>query len=163
MPLSTDVKLPRDYQPQFAEECIRCSGETFRNSMKFSTRNIGWHNLLWFLPGSKASVVVPACEGCAFRMRVQKWGSAFMTLFLIAACIVFVFPHMEAIARPWRRWAMIGVGLLCISPVIVWEIFWPPTFDITSTKKSISYEFKNRNQAFDFAERNDDAEWMEVS
>ena len=56
-----------------------------------------------------------------------------------------------------------GLSLVCLAPYILWEIFFPPAIDITAYSESIDYEFRDSDYAFDFAELNDDAEWVRIN
>lgn len=162
--LSTDVKLPRDFKVTFPDHCVVCHGATFRNTIRIRTHDLRLAGILfWFVIGKKATVEVPCCQGCGLRMRVQRWGSGLATLILVAVGAFLLFPMLQHLGPPGRRIAMIVIGLLCISPVAFWEIFWPPAVDISSTKKSISYEFKIADDANAFADLNNKAEWIEIS
>jgi len=55
------------------------------------------------------------------------------------------------------------VILVCCAPYFVWEVFFPPTIDITAYKDSVDYEFADEDYAYDFTGLNDDAEWVELS
>ena len=56
-----------------------------------------------------------------------------------------------------------GLILVCLAPYILWEMFFPPAIDITAYSESIDYEFRDPDYAFDFAELNDDAEWVRIN
>jgi len=55
-----------------------------------------------------------------------------------------------------------GSAIICVSPLVLWDVFWPPPFNITASKKSLTYEFKDASEAHAFTELNEDAEWIEV-
>ena len=57
---------------------------------------------------------------------------------------------------------MMGMFIISILPLVAWEIFFPPAFDITAYKESVDYEFRDRDYAHDFAELNSDAEWVKI-
>ena len=164
MPYSADVKLPRDYVAKFPETCVSCREDTFGNFIKRSTRNISWTQwVMWFIPGKKVKVQIPACQECALRMRIRRWAGWFAMAILIGLCWLFVWPLLDNIPRSLRRWAFLLSGVACLSPVFLWEMFWPPAFDMTATKKSITYEFKNMNTAQEFIQLNLDADFIETS
>jgi fatty acid desaturase len=162
--LSTDVDLPRDYVAKFPDHCVGCREETFRETYRISTRDFRLGSILfWWMLGSKAVVEFPCCQTCKFKMRMQRFGSAIATLFLAIIAIYFFFPILKDWERPLGRIMMLVMGLVCVSPVVIFQVFFPPAFDITSSKKSISYEFKHEEDAIAFSELNEDAEWMTIS
>ena len=56
-----------------------------------------------------------------------------------------------------------GMILLCSAPYFLWEVFFPPTIDITAFKDSVDYEFADEDYAHDFAMLNGEAEWVDVT
>ena len=163
MPLSTDIKLPRDYVAKLPESCVACREETSGNVMKYSTRNVAWTDFFWWFPSKKATVQLPACHECAFRIRIRRMTAWFAMGILILLCWLFVWPLMVDVPRPVRKWALILTGLVCLTPVFAWDIFWPRAFDMIASKKTITYEFKNVDSAQEFIELNLDAEFLESS
>ena len=161
---STDVDLPRDYKPIFPDHCVGCRGETFRETHRLSTHDFRWASILfWWMSGKKATVEFPCCQSCKIKMRIQRLGSWIATLFLAAIAIYFLYPIIKEWARPFGRIMMVALGLVCISPVVIFELMFPPSFDITSSKNGISYEFKHEEDAVAFEELNEDAEWTTIS
>lgn len=74
-----------------------------------------------------------------------------------------VWPHVdEFVARPIRKWVAMAMMLVCLSPWLLWETFFPPSVDITAFSNSVDYEFRNAEYADEFAELNSDAEWVKV-
>ncbi len=86
------------------------------------------------------------------------------TIVITIAFLAFVWPHFDdLVSRPFRKWVAMGAILLCLSPYFLWATFFPPAIDFTAYSSSIDYEFKNADYAYEFAELNEDAEWVKVS
>jgi hypothetical protein len=113
--------------------------------------------------GSWFSTRPPACPRCAIRIRFQRIGSLLLTLAIAAVILFFVWPHSDDfVARPVRKWAAMGLLIVCLSPYFLWEFFFPPSIDITAYRNSIDYEFRNKAYAFEFARLNQEAEWVKI-
>lgn len=48
-------------------------------------------------------------------------------------------------------WLMMGTALVCLLPWYLWEIFFPPPFDMTAYADSVDYEFRDAEYAEEFA------------
>jgi len=55
-----------------------------------------------------------------------------------------------------------GLALLCLAPQIIFEAYFPKDFDITAFSDSVDYEFRDEDMAYEFAELNEDATWVEI-
>lgn len=164
MPLSTDVNLPRSHAPVFPDRCVRCESETEGKTVVLWTHTIGWWTWLMFMFGWAFKVRVPACSRCGWMIRFQRIGSLAATLVLAGVFLFLVWPHVDDfVARPIRKWVAVGMMMLCASPWLLWEAFFPPAIDITAFSKSVDYEFKNPGDAYEFAELNSHAEWVKVN
>jgi hypothetical protein len=76
----------------------------------------------------------------------------------------FVWPYLDDfVARPLRKWVAMGLILICLMPYFLWETIYPPAIDITAFANSVDYEFKNELYAYEFAQLNEDAEWVKIS
>ena len=163
MPLTTDVNLPKTHTATFPTRCVRCNEDPEGNSLKIGTNSIGWWTALLWSFGSRFSVSVPACRGCGLRIRIQRIGGTVAILVIAALFMFLVWPHLEDfIPRAFRKWAAMGLLLLCISPWFLWEVFFPPSFEITAYSESVDYEFRDSFYAHEFADLNQDAEWVRI-
>ena len=163
MPLSTDVNLPRSHTPVFPSLCVRCDEETDGRTMRLWTHTVGWWTWLVWSFGWGFTVRVPACSGCGRVIRLQRVGGLFLCMAVAALVLLFVWPHLDGfVARPWHRWARMGLVLVCLSPWFVWETMFPPAIDLTAYSKSVDYEFRDEEYAWEFAELNSHAEWVNV-
>ena len=64
--------------------------------------------------------------------------------------------------KTFRKWAMMGLVLMCISPWLLYSVYSPQPFDMTAYSDSVTYEFRDTEYAHEFAELNEDAEWIEI-
>ena len=164
MPQSTDVNLPRNHSARFPSSCVRCGDDPANGTVRLWTHTIGWSTWVFWMFGRGFSTHAPACAGCGWRIRFQRVGGVLLTLAIAGVFLFFVWPHIENfIARPIRKWVAMGLILVCLAPYILWEMFFPPAIDITAYSESIDYEFRDSDYAFDFAELNDDAEWVRIN
>lgn len=163
MPTSTDVNLPRKHTAKFPTRCVRCNADPDGGSLKIWTHSIGWWTTVFWMFGSSMSVRVPACRGCGWRIRIQRTGSTIAIMVFAFLFLFLVWPHLDDfIPRAFRRWAAMGAILLCLSPWFFWEVFFPPSIDITAYSESVDYEFRDSSYAHEFAELNAGADWMKI-
>ena len=95
---------------------------------------------------------------------MQRSGGLLLTLVIAALFMIFLWPHIDDfVTDALRKWVALGLILFCLMPYFVWEVFWPPAIDITAFKDSVDYEFRSSDYAHDFAEMNEDAEWVNIS
>ena len=164
MPLSTDVKLPRDHAARFPTKCVECGEDPATSTVRLWTHTLGWWSWVLAAFGSGVTVTAPACVECGWRIRIQRIGGVLVTAIIALAFLFLIWPYVEdLVARPIRKWVALGLCLICLAPYIAWEIFFPPSFEITAYAKSIDYEFRDEEYAMEFAELNDDAEWVEIT
>ncbi|MFK7818247.1 MAG: hypothetical protein AB8G99_05995 [Planctomycetaceae bacterium] len=86
-----------------------------------------------------------------------------MTCIIAGAAVFFIWPHLEnVVARPFKRWVMLGLGVVCLLPQILAEMYFPPAIDITAYSDKVEYEFSDRDYAVEFACLNEDAAFMQI-
>ena len=85
-------------------------------------------------------------------------------MILIGFAFMFlVWPYIgDWFAPAIQKWVAMGMMLICILPLIIWEVVFPPSIDITAYSKSVDYEFRDSGYAEEFAELNQDAEWVKI-
>ncbi len=87
-----------------------------------------------------------------------------MTISIAVAALWLVWPHWkDSVPRGLRKWAMMGLAILCLLPQIVFEVFFAKPFDVTAYADSVDYEFKSKDYAVEFASLNYDAAWVKVN
>jgi hypothetical protein len=154
MPMSNDVKLPKEHKPLFPDRCVACGRAAPGDSIRIGTDAIGWWTPVLWLPGARFSVDIPACGACRRAMSRQRW-------LRLAVCGVFIavgtgLAHWTLGSfRGIKRWAGMGITLLCLVPWFAWEIFSPPTIGLTAYSNAVVYEFRDASYAEEFAALND--------
>ena len=61
---------------------------------------------------------------------------------------------LAGFSGPWKRWALVGIALVCVLPWILWESAFPPAFDMTAYTNTVDYEFRDAAYADEFASLN---------
>ena len=132
--------------------------------MRLWTHTIGWWTAVFWVFGWVFTTNVPACRSCGWKIRVQRIGGVVVTFAVAILFMIYLWPHVEDfVARPIRKWVAMGLILLCLMPHFLWELLWPPAIDITAYKDSVDFGFRDADYAYDFADLNDDAEWVKIS
>jgi hypothetical protein len=154
MAVSTDVKLPKAHPPVFPDRCVACGCNSPGAIYRAGTNAIGWWTLAFWSFGRRFTVEVPACEPCRARMRRQRWLQLAVNAVVIAAGVVVAGSLLQWYQGPLKRWLMLGVVLVCLLPVLVWETFFPRPFDMTAYSVTVDYEFRDPDCAAEFASLN---------
>lgn len=157
MPLSTDVRLPRGQQPVFPDKCIDCGRGDGLTRVTLWGWDVPWWVLitvigLFFAKAARARV--PACRGCAWRMRFDRLGSAAVFCALTALGVWFGSTWMEEAPRLARRLVVLVTTVIALIPWFLWRVRRPPVIALSPEKHAVNYEFRDADAAVDFAERN---------
>ena len=164
MPLSTDVSLPREHVARYPERCVRCGMDNEGNYLRIWTHTLGWWTYLFWAFGKGFTTSPPVCRDCVWRVRLQRNGGFILIIINAVAVMFFIWPRLnEIVIAELRKWVAMGLILLCSTPYFLWEVIFPPPIDITAYKDSVDYEFADARYAEDFADLNNDADWIEIS
>jgi len=155
MPLSTDVKLPKSHPPVFPDRCVVCGANHPDATYRAGTNAIGWWTLAFWSFGQRFTVEVPACEPCCGRMRRQRWVQLAVNAAVAVAGVAVAMSLLQWYRGPFKRWLVLGIALVCLLPVILWETFFPRPFDMTAFSDTMDYEFRDSAYAEEFAALND--------
>src|SRR5207302_1659757 len=101
-------------------------------TIKVCTNAIGWWTIAFWMFGPRFCVDVPACVSCHERMIRQKWFSRLLTWGFAAIGVVAAGSLLAAYRGPFKRWLAMGIALVCMLPLILWETFFPPVIDLTA-------------------------------
>ncbi len=159
MPMSTDVRLPRDATPVFPDFCCVCDAPRPGSSLDVKGRRIHWTELwmpwMWFF-GKRVTVTVPVCAGCRPQaVAGRRWRTVVLLAWLLlVAAIALPWLDTLGLARGVKRFVGGLVLLVGAAPVIVWWVVRPPAFDLTVGKNSIDYEFASVDYGRRFRARN---------
>ena len=105
----------------------------------------------------------PACALCGWWLHLRRIASLLIMIALIVPVAWFLWPLVPAeLPRIARRLIMMVSALLCLAPYFLWKAFFPPPFGITSYSDSVDYEFRDMDMACEFAQLNEDADWVKL-
>jgi hypothetical protein len=152
--VSTVVNLPKAQKPVFPNRCVACGAHEPAATYRAGTNAIGWWTLAVWSFGARFTVEVPACEPCRARMRRQRWVQLAVNLAVIAAGFGVAGALLRWYEGPLKRWLMLGIVLVCLLPVMLWEELFPRPFDMTAYSGTVDYEFRDTDYATDFAALN---------
>ena len=156
MPLSTDVRLPKDVIPIFPRRCVYSGEENPDMEVSVIANSLGALTSL-FLPFLYMfcwrRVRVPILRRYRARFYLQRYGRGLATLILVVLALV-VFAPMVDRTSPYRKWKMLGLIMAAFSPWIAFETFWPQRVEVTTRRGWIDYEFADADYAEEFAELN---------
>ena len=157
MPLSTDIKLPKDFKPIFPDRCVACGQDAPGSVVRVSTYSIGWWSWLLWLPGRRFTADVPACQTCRRKILKQRWQRWALTWAFAALGVAAAVYALGTFRKPFYRTLAMGIGLACMAPYFFWETFFPPPIGLTAHSDSVDYEFLDEAYADDFLELNQQA------
>lgn len=153
MPRAYTCSLQARDPIQFPDRCVMCGkpqpGATHRYAVKQSlslSRFGGWQR-----------IEIPCCKGCGWRLdfgRVLR-GTRFV---LITAAVAIPATWLLYHYTSLRDAALGGTvfGIICVVALVnaLWEMSHPPEFGIDVTGQRVSFDFRNRDQAEEFAAAN---------
>ncbi len=151
MPVSTDVNLPKGHPPVFPDRCVACGADHPGGTYRASTNAIGWWTLAFWSFGRRFTVEVPACAPCRARMRRQRWVQFVVNVTVIVIGVSVAISLLHSYHGPLKKWLVLGIALLCLLPVVLWETFFPRPFDMTAFTNTVDYEFRDAAYAEEFA------------
>jgi hypothetical protein len=154
MPLSTDVKLDTHHHPTFPDRCIGCGAASPRSSYQLKTRSVSWMSVLFSRSGRRITVEVPACEECRPRLRRRRLlDTALNWLIFILGMGVAVL-MLRTYQGPFKDQLVAGIVVSSFLPLVIWRSIRPRALDLAAVSDSVTYEFRDRAYAEEFAELN---------
>ena len=150
---SYDIKLPKNKNPKFPARCIVCGNSHPDGEVKATSRAVGlW--TIFFMFGKVFSVQVPVCELCRSSYLKQKWIRTLLQWALVIAASAVVISFVKDIGGPFKKYIIAAFVLILLIPYILWETFVPRFFDMTVYTDTVTYEFKDKAYADEFASLN---------
>jgi hypothetical protein len=154
MALSADVNLPRTHAAVFPDRCVDCGVPDPGCTVRVGTNAIGWWTIVFWHPGGRFSVDVPACEICRARMIRNRWIRRCVCVIFVIIGVGVAASLLGPLRGPIKRWAAMGIALACMLPWFAWEIVFPPPFDLTAYSDTVDYEFRDQEYAAEFTDIN---------
>ncbi|MEM7351474.1 MAG: hypothetical protein AAF657_11750 [Acidobacteriota bacterium] len=152
--MSHDVRLPKAKTPVFPNYCLHCREKVADTTVRVCSGAVGWWNFVFLTGGMRFCVDLPICSGCKRRFRRQRRTRFLLTALLALAGAVVALEILEGYEGPFRLWVGSGIVALVLIPTVFWELFWPPTFDLTPYTRSVDYHFRHRTDGEIFAALN---------
>lgn len=164
MATSTDINLPRSHTAIFPDRCVVCGHDDPASCVRLMTGTLGWWTWLLWWWGKPFVVKAPACSPCAWKLHSMRFISLVVTISLTVAAAWLIWPHFkDSVPLGLRKWAMMGLAILCLLPQFIFELFFAKPFDITAYADSVDYEFTSTEYAVDFATLNIEAKWVKIN
>jgi hypothetical protein len=156
MPLSIDIRLPRNHEPVFPDLCVMCLEPGPAGRYQVSVRSWKlvdlWVHWAW-LARKPVRCEVPACHPCRKAAMRGKWFRFGVLATAVLFCMAVIDPWLKTfgLSKGWRRLVLPIELLLLVVPGVVWMLLRPPPFDITVGSDHVTYEFANPDYAVEFA------------
>ena len=138
---------------QFPDRCVMCGkpqpAATHRYAVKQSlslSRFGGWQR-----------IELPCCKGCGWRLdlgRVLRGARFVLITAAVALPATWLLYHYAGLRDAALGWTVFGIICVVALANAVWEIFHPPAFRIDVTGNTVSFEFRDRERAEEFAAAN---------
>lgn len=154
MAFSNDIKLPRHVVPRWPNRCVRCGAVDPERQVKFWTHSIGWWTLVTWSFGWPFSARVPACAGCAWKLRFTRWMSYLVMWGVLIVGLYFALQILSSYQGPFKRLLATGIAFGGLLPMLLMQVIFPPPFDFTCYAKTVEYEFRDQRYAIEFASVN---------
>lgn len=160
----TDVNLPKNHQVRFPDRCVVCGEESPNSTVTLITSSLAWWAFLLLVIGRPFKVTAPACRWCGWRLQWSRFVSLLVAFAFIYIAFWVLWPMFGAqVPQAIRRWVKIAFAVACCTPLIIYEVFFPKPFAITAFSDSVDYEFTDELAAYEFAQENEDADWVKIS
>lgn len=151
-----EYELPVSIKVVFPDYCIGCGVAHPETTITFGTNQTGWWTYILWTFGRRFKVQVPACARCRRSLTIRIW---IHRLVLVGAAIVGVY-FAGYLFSEWKRGhlkklAMGGVAIAVVVPAEIAVCYWLPLpLDLTYDDGTVTYEFKSRFYAIEFARAN---------
>jgi hypothetical protein len=153
---STDITLPKGITPVFPDLCIVCHAPP--DSTTTIAQNSQHFALTFFFPillfFGWSRTEVPICRGCKPRFYFQRWGRTAICWGILFAVAAIAWPHFAGWGRLNKKIALGGIALVAIVPYVMFELFWPRSFDTMADGDEVTYQFGSETYAKLFYLRN---------
>jgi hypothetical protein len=144
------VTIPRDATPKFPDRCVVCGTPQTRRT-PFSTRDATKGRAFW---AGWRSFDLPCCPGCSSRL-LRSQVSEGLLIALILGLGVAAFALLSSIGS--KLLAFVGAGAVFYGGIVayaLWSRQHPPAFALEPRDDYVSFEFRDANQAREFANLN---------
>ena len=141
-----------------------CGSVEPNSQLRLITGTVGWWTWLTWWYGKPFVVKVPTCRRCGWLLQARRGFGLLVTFAVIAVVYYWIWPFFkEFVPHGLRKWAMMGIAIACLIPLLVLEFFYAPPAQVTAYTDSVDYEFASYDYATDFAAMNHDAAWTKLN
>ncbi len=156
MGMSTNVRLPKDVKPIFPLRCVY--SDAMHPDSEAGIVAHSQNSLLHFLSPflilfGWRKVRAPIFSRNHAKFYLQAYGRNLITLAVVIVALVYIIPMFEP-GSPWRKLKILGLCLVALLPWILFQVLYPPRFDVTVYDDVVDYEFASAIYAAEFAEIN---------
>jgi hypothetical protein len=162
MALATEVKLPRSHRARFPDRCVVCGAASPNSTMRLKTRISSWWSWLPWYCGESVAVSVPACDHCRRHLRVQQFLDILLLFVIGGGAVWLAWPYVGGLRHRRQKYVLFGIALAATMPLLIWRAFHPYPIALSANTKGLTYEFRDKGAACEFAELNQDAEWVKI-
>ena len=153
MPQAYTCTLHVDDMVQFPDQCVMCGKAHPGATHRYTVRQ----GLSLSRIGSWWQFHVPCCKRCGWRLdigRVLRGARVLLITAAVAGPAAWLLYHYTSLREPALGWAIFGFICAGIMVGAVWEIFHPPEFALEVAGKTVSFHFRSRERAEEFAAAN---------
>ncbi|MCU0688324.1 MAG: hypothetical protein MUE97_01075 [Phycisphaerales bacterium] len=157
--MSKDINLPITRRPVFPDRCPICEKPGINDVIRLS----GGRGILgWFAPriaGRHIDVAIPAHTSCRRTFTLLRQLQAIVDIVAVFVIILTALMLLRLLApgltQPWRSIIALALGFGYMLLRGIWTaLIRPPHVDITVYNTTITYEFRSRPYAAEFATLN---------
>ncbi len=148
--MSFDINLPVGQVPKFPDSCVNCRCDAPGGFLEYDTNAIGWWTIAFASFGKNHRVLVPVCNGCKRHLRRNRLLRFLVAMVFLAIGSYVAMHFLRSYHGPFKLHIAILIALPFLAPYIVWELIYPPPFDMTAFRKSVDYEFRDADYAWEF-------------
>lgn len=164
MASSVDVRLPRTTQPKFPDACIVCNGDDPDATIDVGDFHYGWASLITSVPRDWTAVSVPIHTRCRRPFRRSRWLMRLVVVLIVGGLYLLLRHSLEGFLQPiaggFHRFATQALFAVMLA---LPEVFWPPCFDFSISRRSVTYSFSDYRYAAEFAQANgQDMRFLEI-
>jgi hypothetical protein len=107
--------------------------------------------------GGWQRIDIPCCRRCGWRLdfaRVLRGARFLLIVAAVAIPATWLLYHYTSLREAALGWTVFGI--ICVVALAngLWEIFHPPAFAIDVTGDKVSFEFRDKSAAAEFAAAN---------
>ncbi len=152
------VVLPINIEPGFPNRCVVCLRKNNLGMIEVRGEAVGYSGYLKWISGRSGRCKVPAHVGCARKLRRRNFWRNIGVLVLFAALgVVWFALGVNEVQMPFEfnKTSLCGAVAILFLPIFIAEELRPSPFRCREAETFVTFEFKDRTYAEEFAKLND--------